>query len=197
MTEILESATVVSWGPRMPSQVISTQMPQSILDRFEKHAAEIGHLVFAWARLQQSLGRLFTALVGGSNPGIPLAIWVALASDRSQRDILEAVAKIALADCPEAKADVLWLLKAAGDRTTGRNDTVRNAFLFSTPDYRDILPVPDFVNNPGRLERFTSRELPDKQCEDLMALSRFAAALADQFLPGDRAHTQWPERPQL
>jgi hypothetical protein len=177
-----------------------TETPQHILDRFEKHATEIGHLVFAWARLQQNLGHLFAAVVRASDPQIGLGIWGALKSDRTQRDILEAAAKVVLADRPDAEADVLWLLKAAGDRTTGRNDAVHTAFLFTTDDDGDIVPVPDVVNSPGRLERFKDKDLPElfaRQRDDLTELYRFTAALTDQFLPIEGERPPWPERPQL
>jgi hypothetical protein len=174
--------------------------PKHILDRFEKHATEIGHLVFAWARLQQNLGHLFAALVEPADPRIGLAIWGALKSDRTQRDILQAAATVVLADHPDAKADVLWLLKETGDRTTGRNDAVHTAFLFRTDDDGNIVPVPDAVNGPGRLQRFRDKDLPElfaSQRDDLTALYRLAAALTDQFMPAEDARPPWPGRPQL
>jgi hypothetical protein len=75
-----------------------TGTPRHILDRFEKHATAIGHLVYVSARLQRSLAHLFAALVRPSEQAIPLAIWETLKSDSNQRSILRAVAKVVLDD---------------------------------------------------------------------------------------------------
>jgi hypothetical protein len=174
--------------------------PQHILDRFYPYAAEIGHLVYASARLQWSLGQLLAALVEPSKPALGLAIWNAIKSDRSQRDILEATAKVSVAHDQNAMSDVLWLLEQANARATDRNDAVHTAFFFETGDDGNIRPVPDALSNPGRLQRLTDDDLPTlfaRHRDDLTALYRYADKLTDHFVPTAGEQPAWPERPQL
>jgi hypothetical protein len=175
--------------------------PRHVLDRFAEHATEIGHLVYASARLQWSLGELFAALVGTGKP-ISIAIWNSLKSDRSQRDILEAAAKVALADDADAKSDVFWLLQEADARAIDRNDAVHTAFFFTNNEDGEIVPVPDPMSSPGRLQRLTDSGLPlpglfAAYHSSLTALYRYADKLTDQFLPTEGERPPWPEKPQL
>ena len=173
--------------------------PPHILDRFHPHATEIGHFVYASARLQSSLGELFAALVEPSNPALGLAIWNAIKSDGSQRNILEAAAKVALAHDQNAMSDVLWLLQWAKAIATYRNDAVHTAFFFETGDDGNIHPVPDPLSNPGRLQRLADDDLPAlfvRYRDELTTLYRYADKLTDQCRQeGERP--PWPERPQL
>jgi hypothetical protein len=174
--------------------------PRHILDRFEKHATAIGHLVYASARLQRSLAHLFAALVRPSEQAIPLAIWETLKSDSSQRSILRAAAKVVLDDRSDTLADVLWLLDNADKRATDRNDAVHTAFFFTTGDDGEIVPVPDPMSNPRRLERLDDKDLPKTLAmhrDNLTALYRYADKLTDQFLLGDDERPSYPEKPQL
>ena len=162
--------------------------PRHILDRFEKHATAIGHLVYASARLQWSLAHLFAALVRPSEQAIPLAMWETLKSDRNQRSILRAAAKIVLGDRSDTLADVLGLLENADERATDRNDAVHTAFFFMTGDDGEIVPIPNPMSNRGRLERLANnKNLPELAMhrDNLTALYRYADKLTDHLLLGE------------
>jgi len=175
--------------------------PRHILDRFERPATAIGHLVYASARLQWSLGQLFAALVKPLEQTIPLTIWGTLKSDSNQRSILRAVAKIVLCDRSDILADVLWLLENADARATDRNDAVHTAFFFMTGDDGEIVPVPDPMSNRGRLERLANnKNLPEQLAmhrDNLTALYRYADKLTDHLLLGEDERPPYPERPPL
>jgi hypothetical protein len=174
--------------------------PQHILDRSHDNATGIGHLVLESARLQWSLGQLLAALVEPSNPALGLAIWNAIKSDRSQRDILEAAAKVSLAHDQNAMSDVQWLLEQANSRAPYRNDAVHTAFFFETGDDGNIRLVPDALSNPGRLQRLSDDDLPTlfaRHRDDLTALYRYADKLTDHFVLTGDEQPPLPERPQL
>jgi hypothetical protein len=174
--------------------------PRHILDRFEKHATSIGHLVYASARLQWSLAHLFAALVGPSEQATPLAIWETLKSDGNQRNMLRAAANMVLADRSNILEDVLWLLKNADKLATDRNDAVHTAFFFTTGDDGEIVPIPDPMSNPKRLERLEDKNLPKKFAmhrDNLTLLYRYADQLTDHLLLDDDERPPYPERPHL
>src|SRR5262249_44742882 len=99
-----------------------------------------------------------------------LAIWNVIKSDRSQRDVLEAAAKVVLADLRNLKDEILWLVTEINKRVIDRNDAVHTAFLFATQEDGEIAPVPDVFGNP-RLLRLEG--------EDLIA--KFEASRDDAF----------------
>jgi hypothetical protein len=174
--------------------------PRHILDRFEKHATAIGHLVYASARLQWSLAHLFAALVRPTEQSVPLSIWETLKSDGNQRNILRAVANKILADRSNILADVLWLLCNADKLATDRNDAVHTAFFFTTGDEGEIVPVPDPMSNPKRLARLEDKNLPEKFAmhrDDLTKLYRYADQLTDHLLLDEQERPSYPHRPQL
>jgi hypothetical protein len=178
----------------------SAKTPPHILERFAEHATEIGHLVFAWARLQQNLGQLFAAIVCRSTPEMGLAIWSALKSDRSQREVLEAATEVALIDLPKLRDEIFWLLREIDNRVVDRNDAVHTAFLFASQEDGEIAPVPDIMSNPGRLVRLGGKDLIEKfeaSRDDAFALYRYTAALTDQLSLSESERPAWPERPQL
>jgi hypothetical protein len=65
-----------------------------------------------------------------------------------------------LGDRSDTLADVLWLLDNADKRATDRNDAVHTAFFFTIGVDGEIVPVPDPMSNPRRLERLDDKDLP-------------------------------------
>jgi hypothetical protein len=66
------------------------KVPQEKL--YRPLVTELGKLVVSWNALQQSLENLFSSIIDGSYGDLPAAIWHAVPSDRSQRDMLKAAA---------------------------------------------------------------------------------------------------------
>ena len=179
---------------------VAQPVGRHVLDRFKTHATAIGHLVYASARLQWSLAHLFAALVRPTEQSVPLAIWDAIKSDSNQRNMLRAAANKVLADRSNILEDVLWLLKNSDKLATDRNDAVHTAFFFTTAEDGEIMPVPDPMSNPKRLERLEDKNLPKKFAmhrDNLTLLYRYADQLTDHLLLDDDERPPYPERPHL
>lgn len=189
-------------GRAVLTQIIQTRTPDDILEAFAAHAPQIGHIVFAWSRLQERLSDLFT-LVSGTDESISYAIWRALYSDRSQRDILSAAANVALKDYarpdgltdgPSPLDDVNWLLERADGLSGDRNVAIHSPYLFEMRD--GTLSV--VLNRPGRQLSDTelAREFEIYR-DEITALWRYAEALASVIKIKSGPRPPWPERPLL
>src|SRR5215211_6790047 len=95
----------------------------------------LGELVIAWNSLQEQLAELFWTVTGISNGRVPLAIWHAANSDRTQRQMLRAAAENAFATDKDKKTrdDILWLLDRANSLADQRNDAIHSPFWFIRP----------------------------------------------------------------
>src|ERR1700722_15244380 len=95
---------------------------------FTPYALEIGHLARSWNQLQENLCLIFTRVATADNTNIGRAIWYAVRSDLSQREMLKAVCgapgAIDKRNRPTALNDIGWLLKTANGLAEQRNAAV-------------------------------------------------------------------------
>jgi hypothetical protein len=180
-------------------------MPKLCLDdsieaSFTPYVTALGRVAHAWNHLQEHLAQLF-CLVSGINDAMGLAIWHALKSDRSQRDILEAAVNVASSDpdwietTPHAKADLLWLLKKANKVAEQRNNAIHAPCGLSIDEGEfEIIPETWYQNPRAGKLRGTDvlREFDwyEKSADTLM---QFARAIYTALNHG--ACDPWPERP--
>lgn len=108
--------------------------PKQFETRLRPYAVEVGRLVYSWNHLQHVLGNLFWMVSGVENGMIPFAIWNAVPSDRTQRDMLRAATKAQFTkNTPEEKRvreDILWVVTKVGDLAGHRNNAVHAPFSF-------------------------------------------------------------------
>jgi hypothetical protein len=104
--------------------------PSYMSPQFRPYALALGQLALAWNEFHEMLSLLFCTTMGGGNSGQFLAIWHALKSDRSQRDILLVAANADIHHgIPEAtyqklKESVKFLCKTATKLEDLRNDAL-------------------------------------------------------------------------
>ncbi len=203
---------------RQPRPTIQT--PPSLGDPIEKvldgYALAVGRVVRAWNQLQERLGQLF-GVVLGTHHLLATAVWYSSDSDRTQQGMLREAIKASPADRwpdrPQAKADLLWLLKEANSLADSRNNAIHTPVAVWVGGARSNDPSKEFQRPAGagppfeigpvafrgnpRAGRLVGTRLLDELdwCEQLaVLLSRFSQhveiALLGESLP-------WPDRPRL
>lgn len=162
------------------------------------YAEEIGQVTISWNRLHENLCLLFWFAIG---PGpVPYAIWNRLASDRTQRDILETAVKAGAFGQyrPGFADDVLWLLKQTEQLAEHRNSAIHAPLstLTNLATGKTVVEPHDYFGNK-RAKRLRGKNIIRElewcaECADL--LNYFAANLISTMneTPGS-----WPERPSL
>jgi hypothetical protein len=168
---------------------------------FEAYFMALGRVAHEWNHMQEELGKVF-CVVSGLDNSMGMALWHALKSDRSQRDLLDAAARTATLDeawaemFPNAEQGVLWLVKQVNILAERRNDAIHApcSIVPGEPDL-EIFAV-SFFSNP-RAKNLRGKDILQEFSwyeQSAGTLRRHArelqAALADARLP-------WPERPQL
>ena len=130
------------FGRAVLTQSIPIRTPDDILQKFERHAPLIGHIVFAWSRLHARLFDLFVVLINTRDERIADAIWRSIPSDRQQRQMLRRAAMLALENykrpdgvlTPSPWEDIKWLLDQADERSGVRNDVIHTDYDFDLVD---------------------------------------------------------------
>jgi hypothetical protein len=133
---------------------------------FRRYATAIGQAAIAWNAFHEALHTMFWDLIGGENfTGIPLysATWYAIRHDRSQREMVKAVAKRAheIGDMPDAEYErIEWLMKEADKVAEARDDAV-HAPLFSSGRGPGTAPIvsPGSTHGHPRAMNLENREL--------------------------------------
>lgn len=156
--------------------------------------------------MQEQLGVLF-CMVAGLNDSMGMAIWHALKSDRSQRDLLEAATEAAAedkewtSDFPKGKEDINWILKKVNNLTDGRNSAIHAPVLTIVGDVPEIRPLTLYGNpNAERLrgkDIFAEFEWYEKYFDTLQLFAaEISLALIGRGRPNS-AWMTWPDRPLL
>ncbi|MGC2776353.1 MAG: hypothetical protein WA418_12060 [Bradyrhizobium sp.] len=164
--------------------------------RFEPYAIQLGWLVYSWNALHENLGGLFWVLTGLQNGKIPQAIWYSVTNDRTQRDMVKAVASVVLADGKQ-KEDILWVLSKAQSFEERRNNALHNPFTFMIDAEGPRLSSKWFQGH-ARAEKLKDKDL----LQEFQWYGRSANTLAiftRRMSVSLRDPTQfsWPERPEL
>jgi hypothetical protein len=170
---------------------------------FAPYAVEIGHLARSWNQLQETLCLIFTRVVRADNANIGQAVWYALRSDLTQRDVLKAACKaLGAVDTrkrPTAVKDIEWILKNTAGLSDQRNTAVHLPFMIGRDTVtKEMVVMPHFFSN----NRF-SQGLKDK--DDVLKELFYCRvqidclkdyALAIWFALG-HPERQWPSKPSL
>jgi hypothetical protein len=111
---------------------------------FRPYVAALGQLTLAWNDLHLALAMLFCSVMGGGNVGPFLAIWNALKSDRSQRDILLAAAMAILHNGGSLKLaeEITWICKRTDVLEESRNNDLHSPLWGTRRGSDDTLVMP-------------------------------------------------------
>lgn len=170
---------------------------------FAPYALEIGHLARSWNQLQENLCLIFTRVVRADNTNIGQAIWYALRSDLTQREVLKAACSafgaVDTRNRPTAINDIEWLTTKTYELSDQRNTAIHLPFMIGIDTTtRKMVVMPHYFSN----NRF-SKKLKGKD-DVLKELFYYRAksdclkdyAVAIWFALGNPVR-QWPSKPSL
>jgi hypothetical protein len=168
------------------------------------HARHTGEIMMAWNDLQSALFSFFVVLIGKDKQHMAHGIWHVIQSDKTQREMLLAAAKVEMARWPYLLAELKWILDRTNELSPHRNDAAHTAIwgiVVSIDKGMKRELTPDLVASRWQsIQRLT--ETPTAKIwravrGDLYALSGYTAVIQIRLSrPLEPPHT-FPARPQL
>jgi hypothetical protein len=178
---------------RAPSQ-------EQLQSEFTPYAVELGLLVYSWNRLQDALLRLFSILLGPHSLSLAGAIWYAINSDRTQRQMLLNAVKVATLSDERAREDIKWIIDHAERFEDRRNNAIHSPLTFMTDHSGTTLTSAWFTGHP-RAKKLRDKNLLEEfrwYGETAAVLATFAIRIYHRLAQHDTLKNEpWPERPQL
>jgi hypothetical protein len=166
-------------------------------EAFRPYVTALGQLTLAWNDLHETLAILFCSVMGGGFANQFLAVWHALKSDRSQRDILSAAVSAGLVQGgpPQLLDDVTWICKQADALEDTRN-TALHSPLWGSQWQSETRIQPLLGLGHVRAGRLAGKNLlvEFRWCRDAATVLRNFAMEIDVALSRGSA---WPIRPTL
>jgi hypothetical protein len=171
---------------------------------FQPYAIDLGWCVYEWNRLQASFADLFALAVGNDRVGF--AIWHAVKSDLTQRDMLMAASEQSYKDKdpPRAFDDIKWLIDRTSKLINPRNDAIHAPLVFVNESLGNISLMPLYFLGSPRAKNLADKDLLKEIAwcraythllaefaENLMFSIKFYPALKPEERPA------WPDRPPL
>jgi len=158
----------------------------------------LGRVVIAWNDLHDSMGWIFSRLVGvDSNLGFP--IWNSVIADRGQREMLRAAAwsSPVLDNRAECAEDIDWLCKQTDGLSGKRNDAIHAPYkpIYDAEGKGEVRPF-YYLGNP-RAIALSDKDLMEQLVWFYLSfecLHRYAEEINTALLAKD---LPWPERPQM
>jgi hypothetical protein len=178
--------------------------------QFRPYTIAIGQIAMAANDLADKLSGLFWTITGGGYMDMPLAIWNAQPTDRTQQKMLRDAIEAKFPKgggshdqvrFPTAAADLDWLLVEAGKVLSDRNNAIHCPFILHRSGAEKVVLTQTVGRNPQAL----ALEKVVSGGRDLLAELRWYRAkilmlrdycwLCDDALCRDGA--RWPKRPRL
>lgn len=177
-----------------------------VKQKFIEYVSALGSVAHAWNYLQERLGQIFVAVMPTAPHNALLAVWYSEPNDRAQRRMLRAAINAGALDLhrsasplpPDAKSDLLWLLKEADDLSGRRDLAVHTPCALITDIEGTAMSAAYYLGNPlakalqGKklVEEFDLSEWRAEQ------LSRYSRKIESALTRG--AENAWPDtRPSL
>ncbi len=151
-------------------------------EHFAPYAMEIGYFVRDWNKLHEALRTMFCILAQGNGP---VEIWHAVKHDRTQRDMLCAVAKSVLspsaAESPDLPGkricdEITWLVGRINEFGQERDNVVHSPFSFRFGESGEMEFVPNWFHGH---QRATGLQKGLKNRKLLEQLKRYRKKAAD------------------
>jgi hypothetical protein len=143
-------------------EIVTSEMTRAQLSRhptkamteraFAPYASEIGHLARSWNQLQENLCLIFTRVAIANDANFGRAIWYAVRSDLTQREMLKAACGVFGAidkrTRPTALKDIDWLLNETNGLSHQRNAAVHLPFMIGRDTVtREMVIMPHYFAN--------------------------------------------------
>lgn len=188
----------------------SRRIGKLIKPNVERYSLKVGGVVWATNQLQGQFFRIFAALACPNNSNIAHAIWHSITSDKTQREMMVEVAKIALKERKRLLSAVVWLSKSAGQIATYRNDAIHTPTTVDLQKWervRDGKTIWRFNLRPdeesgstqrvARLTRVDMYRLFQQMRGDLYELAQYAKMVRWEITTDKRPLPPLPRRPTL
>ena len=179
--------------PKSPPEVRYTDRA------FHAHALALGQLALGWNGLHQTLCVLYCQVMGGKAANQHLAVWNALTSDRTQRQILLAAVKNDFEGARPVgfEDDIKWLCARADVIEEGRNNALYSPLWVFERMGGAKLVMPMIGLGHVRAAKLFDKDLlaEFRWCRDAsMLLAGFAAGMAHTL---EGMMVAWRDRPVL
>jgi hypothetical protein len=123
-----------------------------------KHAEALGHVALAWTRLHEIMAFIFSQLLRPVPEERAWAIWHSIKNDRAQRDMLLALATVALPNNGGRFKAIKWAVDKLGPLENSRNDALHSPYVVLHGDDRAMVISNDLTGNK-RAENLAGRDL--------------------------------------
>jgi hypothetical protein len=183
--------------------ILSRRRPEKQQAVIVRHARHVGEILIAWNDLQSKLFMIFWVIVSPERHQVAYGIWHCIQSDKTQRDMVLAAARGALAAKSRMLQHIEWLVDRAAALSVYRNDPAHTAIGFTTDENNKLVPVPDLVaGRDAALKRLADAPTStywERVRGDLWSLSYFAGSIWAHLLPPPTPPVPhpFPRRPRL
>lgn len=169
-------------------------------EALDAHAEKIGHVVMAWARMQEHLGQLFAYLVSPHHLTRGWTVWHTIQSDTFQRNLLGTLVKQIYPDKRDPmRIEILWILAGAQEIMDDRNGAVHVAFHLGIDlEASNVRMYPIIDTGNPRALQLAGRDLAadfDFTVARVTRLGLHSKALAPHLEPLATATGPLPQRP--
>lgn len=187
---------VIPLDPKRMVKVTPARMRRA----YRPLATEIGLVACYWNNLHARLSLIYANLLA---PGKivtaeqigPLASWNTLESDRSQREMLRAVAAAALKADKRAKDSIDWIINKANELSDKRNDLVHSPYILTLRG-GELSVTPNVFFEHRRAKKLGPN--PQQQAKDCAySISVLISYASDVDACMKFPELPWPQRPQL
>ena len=163
---------------------VNRRVPGLFQATYRRHAIHVGEIAVAWNALQSGLFQVFWALVSPDNHAVAFGLWHCIQSDKTQREMLLAVAKAALSE-GRMRRNVEWMCAKAELISPHRNDAAHtpiSVYFGSTAGF-SVIPNPMSTRTPAyqRLSAEPTDKLWRRVRGDLIALTNYAVTIAAEI----------------
>jgi hypothetical protein len=123
------------------------------------HAEALGHVSLAWTTLHEVMGMLFAYLLMPAPQEHAYAVWHSIKNDRTQREMLKALAESALPEDDEIRKAIKWAVDKLLSLENSRNDALHSPYvLFHHPERGPTMISNDLTGN-RRAANLAGRDL--------------------------------------
>ena len=123
------------------------------------HAEALGHVSLAWTRLHEIMAILFGLLLRPVPEEKAYAIWHSIKNDRSQRDMLSALAQAALPSEGEARKAIKWAMDNLLSLENSRNDALHAPYVLVHDEERGPTMIANDLTGNKRAANLAGRDL--------------------------------------
>jgi hypothetical protein len=129
------------------------------ISELTSHAEALGHVSLAWTRLHEIMANLFGLLLAPVAKERAYAIWHSIKNDRSQRDMLLALAEASFPADSEIRKAIKWARDNLLSLENARNDALHAPYLLIHDEERGPTMIANELTGNKRAANLSGRNL--------------------------------------